>query len=107
MSEIKTRAEAKEASVKKWADILTRIGRLQNDIDRMCGFCELAQNKASAQKVKEWRCFHCEPDAKKLCEEYITGPERSLGILVNSLEDAYQKTDNLLKQIRSLPVDLK
>ena len=107
MSEIKTRAEAKEASMEKWADILTRIGRIQSDIDTKCGFCELAQNKASAQKVKEWRCIHCEPDAKKLCVEYITGPERGLGILVNSIERAYQKTDNLLKQIISLPVDLK
>ena len=107
MSEIKTRAEAREASIEKWEDILTRIGRLQNDVDRMCGFCDLAQNKASAQKNKEWRCIHCEPDAKKLCDEYITGSENGFGILVNSIEDAYQKTDNLLKQIRSLPVDLK
>ena len=98
---ITNRAEAKEASLLKWEDVLTRIGGIQNDIDTMCGFCLLAKEKAN--KVKKWRCNLCEPDAKKLCEEYVTGSR----MLYDSLEDAYKKTHMLLTQIRSLPVDLK
>lgn len=101
MSEIKTRAEAKEASIEKWADILQRIEELQNDVERMCGFCELAKEKA--KNVKVYRCTVCEPDAKKLCDEYIT--EESL--ITDPLFEAGAKTDILLNKIRSLPVDLK
>ena len=103
MSEIKTRAEAKEASIEKWVDILTRIGNLQSDIDTMCGFCDLARDKAEGKEPPVFKCAVCEPDAKKLCEEYITG-----GFLITEpLSNAWMKTNILLTQIRSLPVDLK
>ena len=101
MSEIKTRAEAREASIEKWADILIRIEGLQDDVDRMCGFCDLAKGKAGGIHI--FRCKLCEPDAKKLCEEYIT-EER---LIVNPLFEVWEKTDTLLTHIRSLPVDLK
>jgi len=101
MSEIKTRAEALNASIEKWVDIRERIEGLQNDVDRMCGFCELAKKKA--KDVHVFRCNLCEPDAKKLCEEYITD-ER---LISNPLYGAWEKTDNLLAHLRSLPVDLK
>ena len=102
MSETKTRVEAREASIEKWADILQRIERLQMDIQTMCGFCYLAKNRR-IEKPRIFRCSLCEPDAKKLCEEYITGEM----LIVNPLEEAYQETNTLLEKIRSLPVDLK
>ena len=101
MSEIKTRAEAKEASIEKWVDILERIESLQGDVYTMCGFCDLAKGKAGG--IHSFRCKLCEPDAKKLCEKYIT--ERRL--ITDPLEWVYQKTNTLLDKIRSLPVDLK
>ena len=101
MSEIKTRAEAKEASIEKWFDILTRIGKIINDIDKMCGFCDLALHKANESLML--KCYSCEPDAKKLCEKYITDS----GQLMKPLLEACQKTNTLLNEIRSLPVDLK
>ena len=101
MSEIKTRAEAKEKSIEKWADILQRINIIQVDAETMCGFCDLAKGKAGG--IHTFRCKLCEPDARKLCEDYI-GEER---LIMNPLEEAYQKTNTLLDKIRSLPVDLK
>ena len=101
MSEIKTRAEAKKASIEKWEDILTRIGRLQNNVDTMCGFCYLA--KSRQKKIRVFRCELCEPDVRKLCDKYIT--EKRL--ITDPLFEAYQKTDTLLDKIRSLSVDLK
>ena len=101
MSEIKTRAEAREASILKWVDIRKRIEEIQNDIERMCGFCFIAKEKV--KEVHVYRCTLCDADVKKLCDKYIT-EER---LIVNPLYEAWEKTDNLLNQIRSLPVDLK
>ena len=101
MSEIKTRAEAKEASLKKWFDILKRIESLQVDVDTMCGFCDLA--KSRQKNIRVFRCYLCETDVRKLCDEYIT-EER---LITHTLETAYDYTDTLLRKIRSLPVDLK
>ena len=101
MSEIKTRAEAREASIEKWADILERIERIQLDAETMCGFCDLAKGKAG--EIHIFRCKLCEPDVRKLCDEYIT-EER---LITDPLFEAYQKTNTLLDKIRSLPVDLK
>ena len=101
MSEVKTRAEARESSIEKWADIRERIDKIQTDMERMCGFCLLARDKA--KKVNEFRCKHCEPDAKKLCDDYITDEK----FIVSPLCEAWENTDNLLNKIRSLPVDLK
>ena len=101
MSEINNRAEAKEASIEKWDEIIERIEKIQTDVERMCGFCLLADNKA--KKVNEFKCKHCEPDAKKLCEKYITEG----GLIRDPLNTAYENTDTLLRKIRSLPVDLK
>ena len=101
MSEITSRAEALKASIAKWVDIRERIEGIQNDIETMCGFCELAKKKTEG--VLGVGCKFCEADAKKLCEEYIT-EER---LIVNPLFEAWEKTDMLLKQLRSLPVDLK
>ena len=102
MSEVKTRVEALNASIEKWVDILRRIEGLQNDIDRMCGFCYLAKSR-QIEKPRIFRCNLCEPDAKKLCKEYIA-EER---LIMNPLFEAWEKTDNLLTHLRSLPVDLK
>jgi len=102
MIEIKTRAEALNASIEKWVDIRERIEGLQNDVDRMCGFCELARSR-QIEKPRVFRCFLCDPDVKKLCEEYIKD-ER---LISNPLYGAWEKTDNLLAHLRSLPVDLK
>ena len=101
MSEIKTRAEAKEASIEKWANIRERIERIQTDVEKMCGFCDLA--KSRQKKIRIFRCKLCEPDVRKLCDEYIT-EER---LITDPLVEAWAKTDILLTQLRSLPVDLK
>ena len=103
MSEITNRAEAKEASLKKWFDVRERIEKIQTDIDSMCGFCYLAKGKAEGKEPKVFKCVVCEPDARKLCEEYIS--EKRL--ILNPLYEAWEKTDNLLAHLRSLPVDLK
>jgi len=102
MSEITNRAEALNASIEKWVDIRERIEGLKNDVERLCGFCELARSR-QIEKPRVFRCFLCEPDAKKLCKEYINEGR----LIPDALNTAYDYTDTLLKRIRSLPVDLK
>ena len=101
MSDVKTRAEARLKSIEKWIDIRERIEGLQNDVDRMCGFCYLA--KSRQKKIRVFRCELCEPDVRKLCDDHIT-EER---LITAPLYEAWEKTDILLTQLRSLPVDLK
>ena len=94
-------ARAFQINALKWVDIREGIESLQTDIERMCGFCHLAKEKA--KDTMFFRCTFCEPDAKKLCDEYITDEK----FIVSPLYEAWENTDNLLNKIRSLPVDLK
>ena len=67
----------------------------------MCGFCDLARSRQ--KEIRVFRCELCEPDIRKLCDKYITEQR----LIPDPLEDAYNKTDKLLNEIRLLPVDLK
>ena len=99
MTKIKTRAEAKKASIKKWGDIVTRIEKLQYDVTSNCGFCTLAKDKVKKDDTKLYRCTFCEPDAEKLCRDYITDDR----LITIHLSEALTETYNLIKKIISLP----
>ena len=101
MTEIKTRLEAKKASIEKWRDILTRIEKIQADVESNCGFCTLAKSKTKEPKF--CRCPSCEPDAEKLCRKYITDDQ----LIPNPLNVAWYQTTHLLNQIKALPDVLK
>lgn len=103
MTAPKTRIEAREASVKKWVDILDRLEKIANDIDTMCGFCDLAQLRSEGLERKVFRCKVCEPDAKKLCEDYITDDR----LTTNSIDETIEKTNTLLTNLKNLPDVLK
>ena len=77
---IKTRADARRASSDKWAKILEEITELENDVDSLCGYCWLAINKVPEKTDKKYsvKCKYCEPDAERLCLEYMTGSEASI-----------------------------
>ena len=103
MTKIKTRLEAKTASIKKWNDILTRIEKIRVDTESNCGFCNLAQYKSKKSGTKIYRCTFCEADAEKLCRRYITDDR----LIVDSLTEAWDVTTRLLNQILALPDVLK
>ena len=103
MTKIKTRLEAKTASIEKWGDILTRIEKLKVDVESNCGFCDLAQYKTKVKDSKIFKCKVCETDIEMLCRDYITDDRR----ITIPLSEAYTETYNLIKKIRSLPTVLK
>ena len=103
MTKIKTRLEAKKASIKKWDTILTRIEKLQGDVSENCGFCKLAADKAKKKSITVYRCTFCEPDAEKLCRKYITDDR----LIVDPLSEAYDQIISLTKNLRLLPDVLK
>ena len=97
MTEIKTRIEARKASVDKWIEIQEKVLEVRNLVDEDCGFCLLARTKAE----REFQCKHCEPDAEKLCNEYITdGTEKSI---MNALTKASDLIVELKDKIVNLP----
>ena len=98
-TKIKTRIEAKKASMKKWASILKRLEKLQGDVTRNCGFCNLAKYKTKGKDLNVYRCQFCEPDAEKLCRAYITNDQ----IITKPLREAWDQTQRLLNKIKALP----
>ena len=82
MTKIKTRLEARKASVEKWIKLQGDFIEFENDIDEMCGFCKLAAGKVpkSVGKGYIYKCQYCEPDARELCESYMTADDRLIPV---------------------------
>ena len=97
MTKIKTRLEAREASVAKWIEIQEKVLEARNLVDQNCGFCLLAKSKS----VSKFRCPHCEPDVEKLCKEYIT--DGGLQSIMNPLAKASDLIVELKDKIVNLP----
>ena len=100
---IKTRIEARTASIEKWEPLAIRLEELQNEVESMCGFCDLAQYKTEGKEPKVYRCRLCESDAEKLCCEYITDDQ----LITNPLTEAKNLIYRLIKEIKALPDVLK
>ena len=97
MTKIKTRIKARKASIDKWIEIQEKVLEVRNLIDVNCGFCLLASTKTD----RVYQCKCCEPDAEKLCREYITdGTEKSI---IKVLEKAMDLVVELKDNIVNLP----
>ena len=84
---IKTRADARKASIDKWDKLLSEFTELENDVDDQCGFCWLARNNVpeDTKNKNSVKCRYCEPDAERLCLKYMTGDEALIAHAVTSL----------------------
>lgn len=65
---VKTIAEAKKMSLKKWRKIHTMAIKLFNELDSACGFCYLGRDRAT-EKAHWDKCAHCGVD--KQCEKIL------------------------------------
>lgn len=85
--------EAKGQAIKKWESIVRRIKRLENDIQKACGFCNRTDQLSGGSE---------ERDCVNLCEAYkICDVEDVADYLASAKEEAEDiltKLENLTEE---------
>ena len=102
MTNVKTRIEAKKASIEKWRKINEDIDKLGKKVENFCGFCLLGKKNVPKSVGNGFihKCNYCEPDARRLCEEYITANDQRIPMKIAELK---QEAFDILNKIKALP----